>query len=168
MLLLLLLLSFRASWCREITTSQLNNAFSVWVKIMNRSLFVVSQLYKPMLGSYRTDPIQKIHFLKITVIKLVAFLSSEPISYIISNTVRDDNFISIKIFRFSVQHCFSDITCSGITRKHQLLWCHNEWDLVSNHRRFDYFLNRLLGRRSKKTSKFRVTGLYWWESISDR
>ena len=32
-------------------------------------------------------------------------------------------------------------------------------EMVSNHRRLDCLLNRLLGRGSKKTSKLRVTGL---------
>ena len=40
-----------------------------------------------------------------------------------------------------------------------LLWRHNERDGVSNHGRFDYLLNRLFRRRSKKTSKLRITGL---------
>ena len=40
-----------------------------------------------------------------------------------------------------------------------LQWRHNERDGVSNHRRQVCFLNRLLRRRSKKTSKLRVTGL---------
>ena len=40
-----------------------------------------------------------------------------------------------------------------------LRWCHNEHDDVSNHQRLDCLPNRLFGRRSKKTSKFRVTGL---------
>ena len=38
-------------------------------------------------------------------------------------------------------------------------WRHNEHDSVSNHQPYDCFLNRLFRRRSKKTSKFRVTGL---------
>ena len=37
--------------------------------------------------------------------------------------------------------------------------CHNERDGVSNHQPHDCLLNRLFRRRSKKTSKFRVTGL---------
>ena len=41
-----------------------------------------------------------------------------------------------------------------------LLWCHNEREGVSNHRRLNYLLNRLFRRGSKKTSKLRVTGLY--------
>ena len=36
---------------------------------------------------------------------------------------------------------------------------HNELDGVSNHRLIDCLLNRLFRRRSKNTSKFRVTGL---------
>ena len=38
-------------------------------------------------------------------------------------------------------------------------WCHNGRDSVSNHQPHDCLLNSLFGRRSKKTSKFRVTGL---------
>ena len=38
--------------------------------------------------------------------------------------------------------------------------CHNELDSVSNHQPHECLLNRLFGRRSKKTSKLCVTGLY--------
>ena len=37
-------------------------------------------------------------------------------------------------------------------------WRHNEHDGVSNHQLRDYLLNFLTGRKSKKTSKLRVTG----------
>ena len=40
-----------------------------------------------------------------------------------------------------------------------LRWRHNGRDSVSNHQPHDYLLNRLFKRRSKKTSKLRVTGL---------
>ena len=40
-----------------------------------------------------------------------------------------------------------------------LHWRHNERDGVSNHQPHDCLLNCLFRRRSKKTSKFRVTGL---------
>ena len=40
-----------------------------------------------------------------------------------------------------------------------LQWCHNGHDSVSNHQPHDCLLNRLFRRRSKKTSKLRVTGL---------
>ena len=40
-----------------------------------------------------------------------------------------------------------------------LLWRHNGRDGVSNHQSYDCLLDRLFRRRSKKTSKLRVTGL---------
>ena len=40
-----------------------------------------------------------------------------------------------------------------------LQWRHNGHDGVSNHQPHQCLLNRLYGRRSKKTSKLRVTGL---------
>ena len=45
-------------------------------------------------------------------------------------------------------------------QKLSLRWCHNERYGVSNHQLHDCLLNRLFSRRSKKTSKFRVTGFY--------
>ena len=47
----------------------------------------------------------------------------------------------------------------GASRCQTLQWRHNEHDGVSNHRRLECLLNRLSRRSSKKTSKFRVTGL---------
>ena len=43
-------------------------------------------------------------------------------------------------------------------------WRHNGCDGVSNHQPNDCLLNRLFGRKTKKTSKLRVTGL--WEGNS--
>ena len=43
-------------------------------------------------------------------------------------------------------------------RLRSLKWHHNERDGISNHRRIDWSLHRLFRRRSKKTSKLRVTG----------
>ena len=40
-----------------------------------------------------------------------------------------------------------------------LRWHHNQHDSVSNHQPHDCLLNRLFGRKSKKTPKLRVTGL---------
>ena len=64
---------------------------------------------------------------------------------------------------------FAKIACEpervGICPAHRLaiqktlLWRHNGSDVVSNHQPHDCLLNRLFGRRSKKTSKLRVTGL---------
>ena len=45
--------------------------------------------------------------------------------------------------------------CQDLT----LQWRHNDYDCISNHRRFDCLLKRLFRRRSMKTSELRVTGL---------
>ena len=49
---------------------------------------------------------------------------------------------------------------SRIRRKvvYSLLWRHAGRDGISNHQSYDCLLNRLFSRRSKKTSKLRVTG----------
>ena len=45
-----------------------------------------------------------------------------------------------------------------------LQWRHNERYGVSIHQPQDYLFNRLFRRRSKKTTKLRVTGLCEWNS----
>ena len=47
----------------------------------------------------------------------------------------------------------------ALPKRITLQWRHNERDGVSNHWRLDRLLNCLFRRRSKKTPKFRVTGL---------
>ena len=54
--------------------------------------------------------------------------------------------------RVMLRHCFQ----SGVA----LLWRHNGCDGVSNHQPHCYLLKRSFRRRSKKTPKLRVTGLY--------
>ena len=51
----------------------------------------------------------------------------------------------------------ADTHTSGLP--HSLQWRHNKRDGVSNNQPHDCLLNRLFRRRSKKTSKLRVTGL---------
>ena len=46
-----------------------------------------------------------------------------------------------------------------LLRQFTLLWRHNGDDSISNHQPHRCLLNRLFRRRSKKTSKLRVTGL---------
>ena len=54
---------------------------------------------------------------------------------------------------------YSGTTTSWHFCKNSLHWRHNDHDGVSNHQPHDCLLNRLFRRRSKKTSKLRVTGL---------
>ena len=56
------------------------------------------------------------------------------------------------------------ISQSGLDSSSTLRWRHNGRDNVSNHQTHDCLLNRLFRRRSKKTSKLRVTGLCAWNS----
>ena len=49
--------------------------------------------------------------------------------------------------------------CLSLCHAGSLLWRHNGRDGVLSHQPQDCLLNRLFRRRSKKTSKFRVTGL---------
>ena len=47
----------------------------------------------------------------------------------------------------------------AVASPHSLHWRHNDHDGISSHQPHGYLLNRLFRRRSKKTSKLRVTGL---------
>ena len=58
------------------------------------------------------------------------------------------------IFKCGVFSFISGLICSN-----SLHWRHNDHDGVSNHQPHGCLLNRLFRRRSKKTSKLRVTGL---------
>ena len=51
--------------------------------------------------------------------------------------------------------CLIQVTQEEVT----LGWRHNGLDSVSNHQPHDCLLNHSFGRRSKKTSKLRITGL---------
>ena len=54
----------------------------------------------------------------------------------------------------------ASFTYRDLLNQHQALhWRHNDHDSVSNHQPHGCLLNRLFRRRSKKTSKLRVTGL---------
>ena len=71
--------------------------------------------------------------------------------------------LSFDVVIFSMNKLFSNSRVFGDVRPHgahvTVQWRHNERDSVSNHRRLDYLFNRLFMGRSKKISKFRVTGL---------
>ena len=56
-------------------------------------------------------------------------------------------------------HCADPILLKYFSLNSTLQWRHNERTGVSNHRVSIYLPNRLFGRRSKRTSKLRVTGL---------
>ena len=88
----------------------------------------------------------------------------DEISYQFPNfngcTIEDWEWISDFILHFTrhVITYFGLILVKG-TLCVPLQWRHNGLDGVSNHQPHDYLLSRLFGRRSKKISKLRVTGL---------
>ena len=53
---------------------------------------------------------------------------------------------------------FHSVMTPAAVKERSLRWLHNGRDGVSNHQPHDCLLNRLFRRRSKKTSKLRVTG----------
>ena len=59
-------------------------------------------------------------------------------------------------FYITSDHDYWSLFCNIILSLH---WRHNGHDGVSNHQPYGCLLNRLFRRRSKKTSKLRVTGL---------
>ena len=68
----------------------------------------------------------------------------------------------IHVANFQLLPCmqYYDKTDRTVTQAdHTLHWRHNDYDGVSNHKPCGCLLNRLFRRRSKKTSKLRVTGL---------
>ena len=54
---------------------------------------------------------------------------------------------------------YTGVRCFNLAVSTPLQWRHNDHDSVSNHQPHGCLLNRLFRRRSKKTSKLRVTGL---------
>ena len=62
-------------------------------------------------------------------------------------------------FRFVVPKIVKLSNEYNVPERTALQWRHNRPDGVSNHQPHDCLLNRLFGRRSKKTSSLRVTGL---------
>ena len=74
-----------------------------------------------------------------------------------SGTTSDKLILETMMIRFIA----AGMRCQPSMRNITLWWRHIERDGVSNHRRLDCLLNRLFRRRSKKTSKLRITGL--WE-----
>ena len=72
-------------------------------------------------------------------------------------------YMSTVICTSSVQknsHTAESVKRSWLRVLLTLQWRHNEHDGISGHQRLSCLLNRLFRRRSKKTSKLCVTGLY--------
>ena len=72
---------------------------------------------------------------------------------------RHKRFLLVIAIRFYFQGFINAGSVVCLSVFFALHWCHNDHDGVSNHQPHGCLLNRLFKRRSKKTSKLRVTGL---------
>ena len=80
--------------------------------------------------------------------------------YSVSSTRRGDHACWYNPHKISLNSRLVTFSPRRINKSVQALhWRHNDHDGVSNHQPYGCLLNRLFGRRSKKTSKLRVTGL---------
>ena len=68
-------------------------------------------------------------------------------------------YLPILQYAWHMYRNFSTVTSNIIAAMISLQWPHNDDDVVSNNQPYDCLLNRLFRRRTKKTSKLRVTGL---------
>ena len=73
------------------------------------------------------------------------------------NVINSSIFFMV-VFQSTRQSHDCSIVCD-VTLMRSLEWRHNGLDSVSNHQPHACLLNRLFRRKSKKTSKLRVTGL---------
>ena len=76
-----------------------------------------------------------------------------------SVTTTKQNITYPFVFSWNISYYGHNMLHCGMWRPFPLHWCHNNHDGVSNHQPDGCLLNRLFRRRSKKTSKLRVTGL---------
>ena len=100
------------------------------------------------------------------LIFIIWLLSQEGLGSIVLGNKGDDFIRCIKWHEESIFHWDKTVPIlwvSSLTktmpRYTTLRWRHNERDSVSNHQPHGCLLDGLLRRRSKKTSKLRVTGL---------
>ena len=101
---------------------------------------------------------------------------TNPVNYQRQNKFpcKQENFWESNFLWWYLVKCLSlcryvgDVDCWNMTKiriiheciqKASLRWRHNDHDSVSNHQPHGCLFNRLFRRRSKKTSKLRVTGL---------
>ena len=73
--------------------------------------------------------------------------------------VNEDSFRNVKDFEQDSEKNVTWLTLFNGKTFHQLQWCYNGCDGVSNHQSHDCLLNRLFRRKSKKTPKLHVAGL---------
>ena len=114
---------------------------------------------KQCSAKYMTSLVQVIAWRRVDVKPL-----PKPVMTTTCNTTSDQNNGIMTALGFQSQSYMTTMSVvlfrPGRSSRKTLQWRHIERDGVLNHRCIDCLLNRLFRRRSKKTSKLRVTGLY--------
>ena len=128
-------------------------------KIITREKLSKLICYIFLISQEQNSPRQELHFW---------FSNGNTLSPVYVNKyvdVSSELLVSLRVFQL-VEPTTSCLDCSDnhFIQNTILLWRHNGRDGVSNHQPHNCLLNRLFGRRSKITSKSRVTGLCAWNS----
>ena len=91
----------------------------------------------------------------ITALILFSYIPKSEIGPIVGRLYTGHSRLSALVFSSSWHICGWGLAQTYLA----LQWRHNDHDGVSNHQPHGCLLNRLFRRRSKKTSKLRVTGI---------
>ena len=138
-------------WCESLT----------WVDEITREKLSKLICYIFLISQEQNSPRQELHFW---------FNNGNTLSPVCVNIYMSmfssELLVSLHAFQL-VEPTTSCLDCSDnhFIQTTTLLWRHNGRDGVSNHQPHNCLLNRLFGRRSKITSKSRITGLCAWNSL---
>ena len=142
-------------WCRGLTTCLLHVGPLFGNQVWNYSGFVSLTQWRATVSFFllRFTYILMPHNMMILYFRLPYFHVSNSALFLHSISVLS-SYIDVDL---TLSNRYLSLTLS-------LLWRHSERDNVSNHQRLYCLLKCLFRRRSKITSKLRVTGLCAWNS----
>ena len=133
----------------------------IYVNILNKNRLSISKASQITSSSFVCS--QLIQSSKHGNIKVphywssVGVIGTVMIKIVLFHVVQTDGSMEVGERQWAVWSASAEIPCSDW--RNALQWRKCGRDGVWNHRRLDCLLNRLFWRKSKKTSKFRVTGL---------
>ena len=115
--------------------------------------FNVCERHMPLKSIWYKKPLVycKAHYSRTKMTLILTFFGSNRVIYLVQNCGAS-NDTAKNTPRFYIKH-------SKCKEHFSLQWRHNGCNGFLNHQPRDCLLHSLFGRRSKKTSKFRVTGL---------
>ena len=148
----------------EIRLIWYDNAFKLSYFIVPKPSVIVGDWKSGMIGPIHKNRLWQ--YLKI-ILTSINYRSNMRFLYMTNLNISSNGIrISLMwkyIYTFSnltTDPCWQDTRLQCGSHDKSLQWRHNGHDRVSNHQPHDCLLNRIFRRRSKKTSKLRVTGLW--------